>query len=278
MKITALVENRSEGELQAEHGLSVLIEYEGKTYLLDSGSTAMFSRNAEKMGISLSGVDAGILSHAHYDHSGGYDAFFEQNHKAKIYLRDKATSNCYAKKSFIKKYIGIPKGLLERYPDRFVHVSGDYNLSDGVWLIPHKGKDLTLRAKSAHMYRKIDGKFVIDDFLHEQSLVFEVNDGIVILNSCCHGGVDTVVEEVKSVFPGKEVLAVVGGFHLMGLLGAATMGGPSEEVEALGKRLLELGVQQVYTGHCTGMPAFEVLAGVLGERIHYFSTGCSAEF
>ena len=48
MKMVVLVENSSRCRLCAEHGLSVYIEYEGKTYLLDTGATALFAENAKK--------------------------------------------------------------------------------------------------------------------------------------------------------------------------------------------------------------------------------------
>ena len=69
MKMVVLVENSSRCRLCAEHGLSVYIEYEGKTYLLDTGATALFAENAKELGIDLSKVDTAFLSHAHYDHS-----------------------------------------------------------------------------------------------------------------------------------------------------------------------------------------------------------------
>ena len=79
MKITVLIENRASGELCCEHGLSIYIEHYGKNYLLDTGASNTFMKNARKMQISLADVDAAFLSHAHYDHSGGYGGFFEEN-------------------------------------------------------------------------------------------------------------------------------------------------------------------------------------------------------
>lgn len=49
MKMVVLVENSSRCRLCAEHGLSVYIEYEGKTYLLDTGATALFAENAKEL-------------------------------------------------------------------------------------------------------------------------------------------------------------------------------------------------------------------------------------
>jgi len=273
MKLTALIENKAPANLVGEHGLAIHIEFNGKQYLLDTGASNEYLNNADKLSIDLKNIDTAFLSHSHYDHSGGYVGLFSNNSKAKVYLQSAAKELCYAKTGFIKAYIGIPKGILDTYRDRFVFVDGDYQIEEGVWLISHKTLGLAAKGKKAHMYRKIEKEFVADDFQHEQSVVFEALDGLVILNSCCHGGVDNIVKEVKEVFPGKEVLAVVGGFHLMGLMGPKSMSGKPEDVRALGTRLFDLNVKHIYTGHCTGNPAYKILKEELGERLQYFSTG-----
>ncbi len=70
IRVAVLIENTSDGSLAAEHGLSLFIEYKGKRILLDAGSSGAFYGNAAALGISLSGLDAYVLSHGHYDHSG----------------------------------------------------------------------------------------------------------------------------------------------------------------------------------------------------------------
>lgn len=276
MKLTALIENKATGDLVGEHGLAVHIEYNGKQYLLDAGASNEFLNNTNKLGIDLKNIDAAVLSHSHYDHAGGYAGFFSKNSKAKVYLQSAAKEMCYIKLGFIKKYIGIPQGILNTYNDRFIYVDGDYQIDEGVWLISHK-TGLEAKGKKAHMYRQTEKGIVADDFLHEQSLVFEEKDGLVILNSCCHGGVDNIVEEVKKTLHAKEVLAVIGGFHLMGITGTNSMSGKSENVRALGKRLLDLKVKHIYTGHCTGNPAYKILKEELGEQVQYLSTGTKLE-
>jgi 7,8-dihydropterin-6-yl-methyl-4-(beta-D-ribofuranosyl)aminobenzene 5'-phosphate synthase len=221
MKVTALIENKASGNLNMEHGLAVHIEYNGKQYLLDTGASDKFVGNAKMLGVDLSQIDTGILSHAHYDHSGGYPGFFSKNSRAKVYLQSAAKELCYCRIFFIKKYIGIPKGILDAYKDRFVFVDGDYQLDKGVWLISHNSNGLEARGKKYHMYQMKQEGLIADGFSHEQSLVFETDKGLVILNSCSHAGVDIVAEEVKKKFPDKELLAVIGGFHLMGTLGTS---------------------------------------------------------
>ena len=90
MKIKVLMDNISSGELAGEWGLSILIEYEGKKILLDTGASGAFAENAEKMGIDLAEVDFAVLSHAHYDHADGMQTFFANNEKASFYLQTDA--------------------------------------------------------------------------------------------------------------------------------------------------------------------------------------------
>ena len=87
MKIITLVENTVGNEsCIAEHGLSVYIETEKHRLLLDTGQTDAVVTNAETLGIDLTAVDTVILSHGHYDHSGGILPFSEFNHTAQIIM------------------------------------------------------------------------------------------------------------------------------------------------------------------------------------------------
>ena len=86
MKITVLTENTSSCGLPCEHGLSLYIESNGKRILFDTGQTALFAENAERLGIDLSAVDICVISHGHYDHGGGLGRFLEINDRAPVYL------------------------------------------------------------------------------------------------------------------------------------------------------------------------------------------------
>lgn len=275
MKMTALVENKSDGTLGCEHGLSVYIEFNGRRLLLDTGTTGLYAHNAGKLGIDLSLVDTAILSHAHYDHSGGYEEFFAVNTKAAVYLQASCRENCYKISGLEHRYIGIPQGLLEKYPDRFCYVSGDLDLGDGIHLVAHHTPDLDQRGAWAGMCRLADGQWVTDDFSHEQSLVLDTPKGLVIFNSCCHAGADVIIREVEARFPGRPVHAIVGGFHLKDVMNRGDDG--AVQVRDLGNQLKAMAMPHIYTGHCTGSRAFAILKEVLGDRAHYFMTGDCVE-
>lgn len=279
MKITALMENRAPEGLLCEHGLCVHISCKGRNYLLDTGSSDAFLNNAAALGIDLSQVDMGFLSHAHYDHSGGYRGFFSLNSHAPVYLQNAARGAFYYKIAGpVKKNIGIPDGILETYADRFCYVDGDQTLAPGVFLLSHHTPDLSVRGKKAHMYKRVGEKLSIDDFSHEQSIVFEAKDGLVVFNSCCHGGIENIIEEIQTAFPKKEILAIIGGFHLMGVTGTESCAFSEHEIRMLGRLLAESGVHKFYTGHCTGHPAFRILKEELPEKLEYFMTGTVLEF
>ncbi len=270
MKATVLVDNIEHNGIKGEWGLSIFIEYGEKKILLDTGASGLFAENAKKLGISVEEADYGVLSHAHYDHSDGMRRFFAINQRAKFYLRDSCGEDCYAKKWIFRRYIGIEKGILGEFGGRIVRVSGDYQLSPGVRLIPHKSPGLSEIGARERMYRKEGLRLRPDDFSHEQSLVFDTPEGLVIFNSCSHGGADNIIREVAACCPGKRVLALIGGFHLFN---------KSEEfVRKLAKKIQKTGIQAVYTGHCTGERAFGILKEELKDRAVQLKAGLVMEF
>ena len=266
-----LIDNITKNDLISEWGLSFYIEYNGHHILLDTGASASFVENAKNLGVKLEEIEAGVLSHAHYDHADGMPAFFEANKAAKFYLRKGTGENCYGKKNFfLYKYNGIAPGTLETFADRIEYVEGDYKLMEGVYLIPHKTVGLEKIAKKVHLYVKDNGKMFPDDFAHEQSLVFDTPKGLVIFNSCSHGGPDNIFTEVAATFPEKEISAYIGGLHLYK--------SSAEEVRALAKRIKETGIRKIITGHCTGDEAFTILKEELGDIIEQMYTGMEMEF
>ena len=278
MKIQVLIDNIASccgsRKLFGEWGLSVYVEFEGKRYLLDTGASHLFAKNAGVMGLDLSKVDIGILSHAHFDHSDGMARFFALNKNAPFYLRKGAGENYYHTHKLIGRfayheYIGIHKGFLKRFADRIRFAEGDMQIAPNVYLVPHKTPGLEAIGERAHLSVKENGKYRYDSFDHEQSLVFDTPKGLFVMNSCSHGGADNIVKEIEATFPDKNIYAILGGFHLFRY--------KDEVVRAFAERLRELDVQKIYTGHCTGNRAFEILHEVLGDRAEQMRCGMIIE-
>ena len=261
-------------KLFGEWGLSVYVEFEGKRYLLDTGASHLFAKNAGVMGVDLSKIDVGVLSHAHFDHSDGMAKFFALNKNAPFYLREGAGENCYHTHKLLGRftyheYIGIHKGFLKRFADRIRFAEGDLQIAPNVYLVPHKTPGLEAIGERAHLSVKENGKYRYDSFDHEQSLVFDTPKGLFVMNSCSHGGADNIVKEIEATFSDKNIYAILGGFHLFRY--------KDEVVRAFAERLRELDVQKIYTGHCTGNRAFEILHEVLGDRAEQMRCGMTIE-
>lgn len=269
MKFTILIDNLPHGELTGEWGLAVYMEYAGKKLLLDAGASDGFAKNAELLGIDLASIDFAALSHAHFDHSDGMDAFFAVNQKAKLYLRASCRENCYSEKENGPEYIGIRKGFLAEHAEHLAYVEGDFPLMPGVWLIPHKTAELDRIGRKIRMYTEENGEFLVETFAHEQSLVVETSSGLVIFNSCSHGGADNIIREIAQTFPDKKIYALVGGLHLFR--------SSQEEVADFARRVKETGIACLVTGHCTGEDAMDILKDHLGDRVVQMYSGLTVE-
>ena len=109
LRITNLAENTCDTpSLASEHGLSLYIEFNDKIILFDAAQSGVFADNAQKLNIDLSTVDIAILSHGHYDHSGGFERFLALNEKAKIYVNENIFRQFY---NGTEKYIGLDVSL-----------------------------------------------------------------------------------------------------------------------------------------------------------------------
>lgn len=271
MKITVLMENTAlEGcGLVPEHGLSLYIEYRGRKLLLDAGASGKFADNARALGVDLSAVELAALSHGHFDHADGLRRFFQVNSAAKVYVRPGAAGAYYAKDPDSYRFVGISRDIWEEAQERFVEAEGVCQLGEGAWLVPDTVCDPAFAGQAADLlFKRGEDDFIPDDYRHEQSLVLEEERGLVVFNSCSHTGIVNIVRGVKEQLPGREVFAVVGGLHMFGR-NHTGMNCTPEYVFQVADALKELGVQEVYTGHCTG----EIALGLLQER---FGPGCRA--
>lgn len=266
MKVYVLVDNNDGAGLKGEWGLSFYIEYADKTVLLDAGLSPLFAVNAEKMGLDLNRVDFAVLSHAHDDHANGLDRFFELNDHAKLYVAQGCDENCYDRHGLRFKYAGVPRGIMTRHADRIVKADPDMFIAEGIRLLGHSTPGLEKLGRMEKMYLKQGFmRYIPDDFRHEHSLVFEMGDGVVVFNSCSHAGADNIINEVMQVYPGKRIIAMIGGFHLFNK--------SDDYVRAFARRVGDTGVEAVYTGHCTGQKAWDIMHEELGDKVHALQTG-----
>lgn len=143
MKIAVLCENApSSPEFEAEHGLSFYVETPTRRFLFDFGATSVFLRNAERLGVDVSTVDAAFLSHGHRDHGGGLATFFEKNRVAPVYASEKALQSYYSLRPS-GEYADIGVRVAPENEARIVKtpVSGTFALDDATILFSDAPSD-----------------------------------------------------------------------------------------------------------------------------------------
>lgn len=264
MKLICLVEN-TEGchGCIAEHGLSLYAETKNHKILLDFGQTDAMMKNAEKLGIDLKAVDNAFLSHGHYDHSGSLIRFAETNPDAKIYMQRKALEKHYHD----ERYIGIDSktGNLPnvRLLDGGIKIDDELEVFTGITgrrLYPNGNLELET---------EYNGMRETDDFSHEQCLVITDGDKKYLLSGCAHNGILNILDRYTELYE-KEPYAVITGFHMMKK--TAYTAEEINVIKSTAKELMKYDTLFV-SGHCTSLPAFEIMKEIMGDRLIAMHSG-----
>ena len=277
MRIVALIENTSAAEkLKAEHGLCLYVEKDGNKYLIDTGASDKFINNAKKMRIPIGEVTKILVSHNHFDHTGGIEPYLKINPDVEIYAKKAADNDFYIKQGFLRVPIGQISYLREENSDNFVLYNSFQEIDEGVFAMSNEYTDYSMYCEDKRLYMRYEGQVIRDDFLHEAFFVFfpERNreKGCVVISPCSHCGIVNILKTVRMRFPESPILSVIGGFHLMG----SSTKKLCCSVDYVDKTINELkGIETgtIYTCHCTGLTGYGILKAKLGDRIQYLQTG-----
>lgn len=275
MRIITLLENhenKDRKDLRSEHGLSFYIEKKDHVFMSDVGQSGHFADNAAKLGLDLPIVEGLSVSHHHYDHGGGLKRFFEVNHKATVYMRSSPDDVDYIADDPPKpaRYIGLDKGLLRDYEDRIIKISENQEPLPGFHLITEIPDDYLKPSGDQRLKMRRKDEKNPDTFDHELVMVLEGDQGLVVLTGCAHNGVLNMVAATQKWLPDRPIQALIGGFHLHHE--------DASTVRMIAEKLLDLDIPMIYTGHCTGDDALDILEDVLGDRLGRLFTGMVMEF
>ena len=287
IKVTILIENERgqncTDAMSNEHGLSMLIETGPTRILMDTGATGAFWDNAQTMGVDLSGLDAVVFSHNHYDHTGGILRLLEHSPDVPIYLRQEAKRRFYRQKDGVFTYHGEPQDTFLTNRANFHFLTPDQDcveIAPNCFLLNnHLHREEFFCHDRQRFYYQNGQTPVNDDFCHEQFLLIRDPDGDAIFTSCSHNGIVNIIDTVLSLFPQDTIRAVTGGFHLKahrpdqnGQM-VETINCSPEFAHQTAQVLAQKVRDHVYTCHCTGEVGCATLAEVLGDKISYVRTG-----
>jgi 7,8-dihydropterin-6-yl-methyl-4-(beta-D-ribofuranosyl)aminobenzene 5'-phosphate synthase len=272
LRILGLVDNSvARPDLKAEHGLSFWIEAGGRRLLFDTGQGPALEANSARLGVDLSESDAVLLSHGHYDHTGGLAHLLELAPRAAVYLHPNSLGVRYAvPETGPARSIGMPEAAARALAANSHRITAAL---DGCEVFPgiHLTGEIPRRNSfedPGRFFRDPNGQ-TPDPIEDDQALWIESGEGVVVVLGCAHSGVVNTLEAVAERTGGRRILAVLGGMHL----GAAS----AERVEQTADAFDRFGVEAVAPCHCTGARASSRLAERLGVRFIRWGAGAVFE-
>lgn len=251
IKLTVLVENYipySMG-LKGEHGFSVLIQKNNSSYLFDTGQFGTCVDNALTLGCDLRDVNKILLSHGHYDHSGGLETVVKAiGHPVEIIGHSSIYDKKYAvTKDHGAKFIGIKTDrtyLESTLNAKFNLQDGFYEVDDGVWLTGEVPLSNDFEVMPAYLQVENEGSLCKDQLSDDNSVVIDTERGLVVIFGCAHRGMVNILTYVKKVL-GKKIYAIMGGTHLFDA--------KPEHIGFVKQFLRKESIQLFAPAHCTGI-------------------------
>jgi 7,8-dihydropterin-6-yl-methyl-4-(beta-D-ribofuranosyl)aminobenzene 5'-phosphate synthase len=217
-------------------GFSCLINDE---VLFDTGeSEEILEFNMEKLNILPEKIKKIVISHDHFDHTGGLEAVLKRDSNIEVYLLSAFSDE-------LKKRITSLGGrLIEN--NKFIEI-GEEIYTTG----------------------KIEGKYAGNP-ISEQAMAIKAKEGLIVITGCSHPLITDIVETVKRKFPKDKIFMVLGGFHLLEK--------DIREVELIVEKLKNLGVEKVGPTHCAGEEAIQVFHEKFGTNFVRIGVGAKLEY
>ncbi len=276
LKVTVLVENTvgiSVG-LLSEWGLSMLLDFGDERILFDTGEQGSLLANAQAMGIDLKQINRVVLSHGHYDHTGGLLKFLQLHGSVPIYAHAELFVDHYGcgVHGQGNKYLGVPfrQELLESVGAEFHWCRQPLELRPGLWLSGEVPRRTAFERVDERLIQIRQGHTVQDSVPDDFSLFFVSQQGLIILLGCAHAGLVNIVEYAKQVTGEQRVRALIGGTHL----------GPAskEQQEKTVEYLKSLNLSCLAPNHCTGPAMSSRLASEFPHQFAWANAGHTLEF
>jgi 7,8-dihydropterin-6-yl-methyl-4-(beta-D-ribofuranosyl)aminobenzene 5'-phosphate synthase len=272
-QITILIDNEAREGLASEHGFSLWLEADNRHILFDTGQGGTIARNAEALGIDLGLADSIVLSHGHYDHSGGLSEILQHARKADLYCHPGSVSPRYSVRNGTSRTIRMPSTsmvALDRLPQNQLHwIQHRHFLTERIGLtgpIPRKS-DFEDTGGPFFLDRKGQRADPIDDDL---ALWVRTDKGLVVIVGCAHAGLVNTLRHVQHCTDNMPIRAVIGGFHLLN----AT----PRRLERTIMALRQFSPDFIVPCHCTGEMAVAALRDAFGDRILPGGAGARISF
>jgi len=272
-KITVLCENSVGMPFGGigEHGFACFIETEHGNYLFDTGQGLGISQNAILLKKNLKSIKAILISHGHYDHTGGLPAVLRQCGPVPVHGHPEIFIERFYGEA--RRAIGIPfrRSFLESLGADFRFSRELCEIAPDLFLTGEIPRRTTFEKGDPQMTAKLaDGSERCPDPLNDDlSLVIDSPKGLVVILGCAHAGMVNILDHVMEKFSRDRIYAVIGGTHL----GFSSDEQFTQTLAAIDRYNIEkLGVS-----HCTGLEKSALLYARMPERFFFACVGSSLE-
>lgn len=276
VRTTTIAENSASWlGILAEWGLSILVEADDTTILVDTGRSMVAAHNALFMDVDLSKIDKILFSHGHEDHTGGLLNLLKLRKKpVEIIAHPDVWDLKYWKTSEKEDfgYIGIP------YPREMAESLGaSFNLTtEPVWIT-----DNIVTSGEVPMvteYEQIDNSafvktedgFAPDPLRDDQTLFIKSDKGLIIVSGCAHRGIINTIKHAQKLTGCDDVYAVIGGIHLFGA--------SEERLDRTVEEFRRMDIKKIGVSHCTGPYGSALLSQEFKDRFFFNLSGTSTVF
>ncbi len=270
LRITTLSENCADrGYLLAEYGLSIVVETDDVNILFDTGASISASYNADVLGIDLSKIDKVVLSHGHYDHTGGLRQILGKIGKeVEIIAHPDIWAAKYSRSQGRKdRYNGIPfqRQEIERLGANFNLTTKPVRITDSIMTTGEVPMVTDFEEIEPVFFVKQDSGWQPDKLLDDQALIINAKPGLIVILGCAHRGPINTLYYAQQLTGVKSIHTVLGGSHLIHA--------SEERIWLTIAALKELGVQRLGLCHCTGLPAIMLIAHEFEDKFFFNNAG-----
>ena len=267
VKFATLSENTVAGVgFMGEWGLSILVETDELTVLLDAGPGRSAAYNAERLRVDLAKVDKIVLSHGHFDHTGGLREILPKTGSVEIIAHPDIWATKYSlPKGQKPRTIGIPfpQAELESLGASFILSQEPVWITDNIVTTGEIPMVTDFEEIDSNLYVEDEGEVFPDELLDDRGMIIKTDAGLIVFSGCAHRGIINTLYHAREITGEDRVYAVIGGTHLIRA--------SEQRVVLTIAELKQMGVQKIGVSHCTGQWSSAMLAHEFGQDIFFFN-------
>ena len=254
----------------AEHGFSLLINIGNDVILFDTGGGLVLAHNSKVAGLDLGCVQKLVLSHGHFDHTGGLGDVLRHNPRVEIHAHPLLFEEKYRQlEDGTHHYIGYQRSLPTRDKLNFVPNTGSVQIADNVYLTGEIPRNTGFESVKRSFVLMRDGAALHDELIDDQAMIISTDSGLILVVGCAHSGIINTVHRAMEVTSCSHFRLIIGGTHLIDA--------NQDRIAATLKALQGISMEKLILAHCTGLEPLCAMKAGLGETVSALLVGDTCE-